>query len=56
MFEEYLDDYIDSSDKVREKLMSLFTEAGSILASTSHSMRDVNSLTAENAEILGGFV
>ena len=55
VLEAYLDSYFDSSDFVRERLASLFTEAGTILADSNTALGNVYNLNSENASILGGF-
>lgn len=51
----YLDSYFDSSDVVREKLESLFTEAGEILGDSSKSLNQMRALSTKNASILNNF-
>ena len=51
----FLDSYFDSSEVVKERLASLFTEASEILGDSNKSLNQVRALTVENAEILSGF-
>lgn len=55
IMEEYLNSYFDSSRVVRDRLTSLFTEAGEILGDSNKTLTDMRALTLENAEILSGF-
>jgi len=55
VLEAYLDSYFDSSQMVKDKLASLFTEAGEILSEANKSLSNVYALNAENASILAGF-
>ena len=52
----FLDSHFDNSQVVKDKLTSLFSEAGKILAEANTSLNQVHTLTLENAAILGGFV
>ena len=54
LLQSYLDSYFDSSEVVKERLTSLFNDAGQILADSSHALDSINSLTNENAAILAG--
>ena len=51
----YLDSYFDSSEVVRAKLESLFTEAGEILGDSNKALNKMRALTLDNAAILQGF-
>ena len=51
----YLDAHFDSSEVVQNKLTSLFTEAGQILADSQSSLNNIHSLTTANAGILANF-
>ena len=55
MFNAYLDSYFDSSQVVKDKLASLFTEASEILSDSNKSLESMRALTLENAEILANF-
>ena len=55
MLQAYLDAYFDSSEVVKKKLESLFTEAGTILADSNKSLNKVHNLTLKNAQILSSF-
>mgnify|MGYP006988968819 CR=1 FL=1 len=55
ILDSYLDAHFDSSQVVLDRLTSLFTEAGQILASSRETLNSMHSLTADNASILGSF-
>ena len=55
ILQAYLDSHFDSSQVVRDKLTSLFNEAGEILANSNKSLNTMKALTLENASILAGF-
>ena len=55
VMQAYLDSYFDSSQVVKDRLASLFTEASEILGDSNKSLNQVRALTVENAEILSGF-
>lgn len=55
ILQAYLDSHFDSSQVVRDKLTSLFNEAGEILANSNKSLNKMKALTLENASILAGF-
>lgn len=55
ILDAYLDSHFDSSQVVIDKLTSLFTEAGQILAASSETLNSMHVLTTDNATILGGF-
>ena len=53
--EEYLNEYINNSPVVEERLEQLFTEAGAILSDADASLNYNSTLTYENATILSTF-
>ena len=55
MFNAYLDSYFDSSQVVKDKLASLFTEAGEILSDSNKVLGSMRALTLKNADILANF-
>ena len=55
VLQAYLDSYFDTSEVVKDKLRSLFTEAGQILGDSNKALRNIRSLSVENAAILQGF-
>ena len=55
ILQAYLDSHFDSSQVVRDRLTSLFNEAGEILANSNKSLNKMKALTLENASILAGF-
>lgn len=55
LIDSYLDNYLDTSPTVEEKLHNIFTEAGNILSHASSTLGQAGALSVENATILGDF-
>lgn len=55
LLREFLDEYFDGPNVVREQAQKMWNEAGEILGSAARSLDSVMGLTTENASILASF-
>lgn len=55
ILDAYLDSHFDSSQVVLDKLTSLFTEAGQILADSNSALNRMRNVSLDNASILSSF-